>query len=289
MSTAAASSTTNVVSQASAKCRLQAGVSRLRPALPNGQTPKRRHSAAVRQLLNQSSSSYGGLNRENQAGAAANALSNAGSSAPRAGCGPIGNTPTSSTACTGHSTARSSAALSATPQIPGGQRASAGCGLSSASAVAVCHCVAGRRLPAPIIGWLGLPPWPEIHPAAGALAEESGAAPVMDSAGAGSSIVPRCRPVGRGAAGNTRRQEPSRLAFNWADGHARRGCRNGSPGTMAGMPAVANGGRGGSSFGAPRYGVKPKVMTGRSPSRRSASNHRANVGRQPQQAHSHHK
>jgi len=34
----------------------------------------------------------------------------------------------------------------------------------------------------------------------------------------------------------------------------------GSPGTMAGMPAVANGGRGGSSFGAPRYGVKPKVM-----------------------------
>jgi hypothetical protein len=30
---------------------------------------------------------------------------------------------------------------------------------------------------------------------------------------------------------------------------------------MAGMPAVANGGRGGgSSFGAPRYGVKPKVM-----------------------------
>jgi hypothetical protein len=34
----------------------------------------------------------------------------------------------------------------------------------------------------------------------------------------------------------------------------------GTPGTMAGMPAVANGGRGGNSFGAPRYGVKPKVM-----------------------------
>jgi hypothetical protein len=29
---------------------------------------------------------------------------------------------------------------------------------------------------------------------------------------------------------------------------------------IAGMPAVANGGRGGASFGAPRYGVKPKVM-----------------------------
>jgi hypothetical protein len=34
----------------------------------------------------------------------------------------------------------------------------------------------------------------------------------------------------------------------------------GSPTGIAGMPAVANGGRGGSSFGAPRYGVKPKVM-----------------------------
>jgi hypothetical protein len=38
------------------------------------------------------------------------------------------------------------------------------------------------------------------------------------------------------------------------------GGATGSPGTMAGMPAVANGGRGGSSFGAPRYGLKPKVM-----------------------------
>jgi PPE-SVP subfamily C-terminal region len=34
----------------------------------------------------------------------------------------------------------------------------------------------------------------------------------------------------------------------------------GTPGTIAGIPALANGGRGGSSFGAPRYGVKPKVM-----------------------------
>ena len=46
-----------------------------------------------------------------------------------------------------------------------------------------------------------------------------------------------------------------------ADGARPEGCQTGSPGTMAGMPAVANGGRGsGSSFGAPRYGLKPKVM-----------------------------
>jgi len=39
------------------------------------------------------------------------------------------------------------------------------------------------------------------------------------------------------------------------------GMSTGSPSNIAGMPAVANGGRGGgSSFGAPRYGVKPKVM-----------------------------
>jgi hypothetical protein len=34
----------------------------------------------------------------------------------------------------------------------------------------------------------------------------------------------------------------------------------GASSTMAGLPGIANGGRGGSSFGAPRYGVKPKVM-----------------------------
>jgi hypothetical protein len=32
----------------------------------------------------------------------------------------------------------------------------------------------------------------------------------------------------------------------------------GSPSNIAGMPAVAGGGR--SGYGAPRYGVKPKVM-----------------------------
>lgn len=43
-------------------------------------------------------------------------------------------------------------------------------------------------------------------------------------------------------------------------GRADRGMSAGAPGAMAVMPTVANGGRGGSSFGAPRYGVKPKVM-----------------------------
>jgi hypothetical protein len=43
---------------------------------------------------------------------------------------------------------------------------------------------------------------------------------------------------------------------SWATGASTGGM---GPG-IAGMPAVANGGQGGSSFGAPRYGVKPKVM-----------------------------
>ncbi|UMB72131.1 PE/PPE C-terminal domain-containing protein [Mycobacterium paraterrae] len=87
----------------------------------------------------------------------------------------------------------------------------------------------------------------------------AGAAPILASAGAGSSIgslsVPPSWAGGAGlpAAGGA----PVTLAsqtFSAATPAA--GGMNG----VAGMPAVANGGRGGSSFGAPRYGVKPKVM-----------------------------
>ena len=48
---------------------------------------------------------------------------------------------------------------------------------------------------------------------------------------------------------------------------------------IAGMPAVANGGRGGSSFGAPRYGVKPKVMPTIPKPTAHLGIHAANAGR----------
>jgi PPE-repeat protein len=88
----------------------------------------------------------------------------------------------------------------------------------------------------------------------------AGAAPVLAAAGGGSSIgqlsVP---PSWAGGAGIPAASTPVTLASQSWTG-APGGVSTGSPGTMAGMPAVANGGRGGSSFGAPRYGVKPKVM-----------------------------
>jgi hypothetical protein len=87
-----------------------------------------------------------------------------------------------------------------------------------------------------------------------------GAAPVLAAAGQGSSIGPMSVPPSwAGGAGIPATSTPVTLASqSWTA--APGGVSTGSPGTMAGMPAVANGGRGGSSFGAPRYGVKPKVM-----------------------------
>jgi hypothetical protein len=89
-----------------------------------------------------------------------------------------------------------------------------------------------------------------------------GAAPVLAAAGGGSSIGPLSVPPSwAGGAGIPAGSTPVTLASqSFAAGAPTGGMSTGSPGTMAGMPAVANGGRGGSSFGAPRYGVKPKVM-----------------------------
>ncbi|MGC2566279.1 MAG: PE/PPE C-terminal domain-containing protein, partial [Mycobacterium sp.] len=67
-------------------------------------------------------------------------------------------------------------------------------------------------------------------------------------------------PSWAGGAGIPGASTPVTLASqSWSTG-APGAMSTGSPSGIAGMPAVANGGRGGSSFGAPRYGVKPKVM-----------------------------
>jgi hypothetical protein len=89
-----------------------------------------------------------------------------------------------------------------------------------------------------------------------------GAAPVLAAAGGGSSIGPLSVPPSwAGGAGIPAASTPVTLASqSWAAGAPGGAMSTGTPGTMAGLPAVANGGRGGSSFGAPRYGVKPKVM-----------------------------
>ena len=89
-----------------------------------------------------------------------------------------------------------------------------------------------------------------------------GAAPVLAGAGTGSAIgalsVP---PSWAGGAGIPAASTPVTLASQgWTTAAPTGGMSTGAPAGIAGMPAVANGGRGGSSFGAPRYGVKPKVM-----------------------------
>jgi hypothetical protein len=89
-----------------------------------------------------------------------------------------------------------------------------------------------------------------------------GAAPVLAGVGQGSSIgalsVP---PSWAGGAGIPAASTPVTLASQgWTTAAPTGGMSTGAPAGIAGMPAVANGGRGGSSFGAPRYGVKPKVM-----------------------------
>jgi hypothetical protein len=86
-----------------------------------------------------------------------------------------------------------------------------------------------------------------------------GAAPVLAAAGSGSSIGPlSVPPAWAGGAGVPTASAPVTLASqSWTTPAPTTGGMG--PG-IAGMPAVANGGRGGSSFGAPRYGVKPKVM-----------------------------
>ena len=91
-----------------------------------------------------------------------------------------------------------------------------------------------------------------------------GAAPVLAAAGGGSSVGPLSVPpssVGGAGAGIPAASTPVTLASqSWAAG-APGGMSTGSPSSIAGMPAVANGGRGGgSSFGAPGPGVKPMVM-----------------------------
>jgi hypothetical protein len=88
-----------------------------------------------------------------------------------------------------------------------------------------------------------------------------GGAPVLAATGGGSSIGPLSVPPSwAGGAGIPAGGAPVTLASQSFAAGAPGGMSAGSPAGIAGMPAVANGGRGGSSFGAPRYGVKPKVM-----------------------------
>ena len=264
-STAAATSTTDIVPAASDEVSiLQAGVFSTYGQLYQSVSAQAQaiHQQFV-QLLNQSSGSYQETESANQAGAAANSLSgatgSATSAASQAASGPAGWLSSINSLLSG-SILNSNIANLGNIQV--GNWASAGSDLIGLGGGGLLTALAGPSTAGADIGGLGSALAGNVAPAGIGGAGAMGAAPVLAAAGGGSSIGALSVPpswAGGAGAGIPAASTPVTLASqSWAAGAP----TTGGAGTsgIAGMPAVANGGRGGSSFGAPRYGVKPKVM-----------------------------
>ncbi len=269
-STGAATSTTDVVPAASDEVSiLQAGVFSTYGQLYQSVSAQAQAiQQQFNQLLNQSSGSYQQTEAANQAGAAANSLSGATSSASSA-AGTAATDPIESLATfiNGVTSSLSGSVLNSNifnlSNVQVGNWASAGSDLIGLGGGGLLTAMSGPATAGSDIGGLGSALAGNVAPAGGiggmGGAGAMGAAPVLAAAGQGSSIgalsVP---PSWAGGAGVPGASTPVTLASqSWAGpAPATGGMTNG----IAGMPAVANGGRGGSSFGAPRYGVKPKVM-----------------------------
>ena len=221
-------------------------------------------------LLQSSSGSYRDTEAANQAGAAASSLSNTASSAASAAQSttPITDLINSLTSFLSNGFGVLPGGLNSNLiQVPldeVGNFASSESDLIGMGGGGLMSALAGpSAMPMSAdLGGLGSALAGDVTPAAAVGgAGGLGAAPVLAAAGTGSSIGPLSVPPSwAGGAGIPAASTPVTLASqNWTTA-APGGMSTGSPGTIAGMPAVANGGRGGSSFGAPRYGVKPKVM-----------------------------
>lgn len=218
-------------------------------------------------LLQSSSSSYSETESANQAGAAASSLSNASGAATSAQPTTLTGLISSLTSLlnTGSNGLGPSSAMFGVGEDEVGNFASAESDLIGMGGGGLMTALAGPATASADIGGLGSALASDVGPAAavggaGGLGGV-GAAPVLAAAGTGSSIGPMSVPPSwAGGPGIPAGSTPVTLASqSWATG-APSGMPTGAPSSIAGMPAVANGGRGGSSFGAPRYGVKPKVM-----------------------------
>jgi hypothetical protein len=219
-------------------------------------------------LLQSSSGSYEGTESANQVGAAASSLSNTGVTAAASPAqSPLTNLITGLTSflSVGGPAGFLSTNLFGVPLDEVGNFTSAESDLIGMGGGGLLTALAGPSTAGADIGGLGSALASDVGPAgavggAGGLGGV-GAAPVLAAAGTGSSIGPMSVPPSwAGGAGIPAASTPVTLASqSWATG-APGAMSTGSPSGIAGMPAVANGGRGGSSFGAPRYGVKPKVM-----------------------------
>jgi hypothetical protein len=215
-------------------------------------------------LLQQSSGSYQDTEAANQASAAASSLANSGTSAAaQPAQGTITDGITSLTSFLQGLPLVNNNAFSV-PLDEVGNFTSAESDLIGMGGGGLLTALAGPSTMSADLGGLGSGLVGDVSPAAavgGAVggAGGIGAAPVLAAAGSGSSIGPLSVPPSwAGGAGIPTASTPVTLASqSWTTAAPSTGGMG--PG-IAGMPAVANGGRGGSSFGAPRYGVKPKVM-----------------------------
>jgi hypothetical protein len=217
-------------------------------------------------LLQSSSSSYQDTEAANQAGAAANSASSAASSTAQSD-GPITTLINGLTSfLTGGPAGGMSSNLIQVPLDEVGNFTSAESDLIGMGGGGLL-----TALPGPSGAMGGMPMSADLGGLGTALASDAGpaaavggagglgAAPVLAATGTGSSIGPLSVPPSwAGGAGIPAASTPVTLASqSWT---APAPTTGGTGPGIAGMPAVANGGRGGSSFGAPRYGVKPKVM-----------------------------
>jgi hypothetical protein len=268
-SSAAATSTTAVAPAASDEVSaLQAGVFSTYGQLY--QTVSTQAQAIHQQfvsLLQSSSGSYQETESANQAGAALSSLSNSVASPAQATAQSGGLTgiinDLTTLLSTGGGLGFLSTNLTSVPLDEVGNFASAESDLIGMGGGGLLTTLAGPATASTDLGGLGSSLAGDVGPAAAVGgAGGLGAAPVLAGVGQGSSIgalsVP---PSWAGGAGIPAASTPVTLASQgWTTAAPTGGMSTGAPAGIAGMPAVANGGRGGSSFGAPRYGVKPKVM-----------------------------
>jgi hypothetical protein len=214
-------------------------------------------------LLQSSSGSYQETESANQAGAALSSLSNSVASPAQATAqsGGLVGAINGLTSFLGGSILSTN--LVSVPLDEVGNFTSAESDLIGLGGGGLLTTLAGPSTMSADLGGLGAGLAGDVGPAAAVGgAGGLGAAPVLAGVGQGSSIgalsVP---PSWAGGAGIPAASTPVTLASQgWTTAAPTGGMSTGAPAGIAGMPAVANGGRGGSSFGAPRYGVKPKVM-----------------------------
>jgi hypothetical protein len=219
--------------------------------------------------LQQSSGSYQETEGANQAGAAANSLSGASSAASNSAQtqGPITGLINDLTSflTTGPVAGVLNNSLTSSGFDEVGNFASGYSDLIGMGGGGLLAALAGPSTASADIGGLGAGLVGDVGPAAavsgvGGGVGAMGAAPVLAGVGQGAAIGPLSVPPSWAAgAGVPTASTPVTLASqSWTTAAPSTGGMG--PG-IAGMPAVANGGRGGvGGFGAPRYGVKPKVM-----------------------------